>query len=78
MRSSGYSVNDNDDILVSGFDESTSSGESVCDIFYIKDEIITEDSTICVRVIKIPFSDLPQDFNNLKLIWINTKGNIGF
>ena len=26
-----------------------------------------------VRVIKIPYNDLPNDFNNLKLIWINTK-----
>ena len=23
--------------------------------------------------IKIPYNDLPNDFNNLKLIWINTK-----
>ena len=26
-----------------------------------------------VRVIKIPFSDVPEDAKHLKLIWINTK-----
>ena len=25
------------------------------------------------RVIKIPFSDVPEDAKHLKLIWINTK-----
>ena len=33
MRSSEDSVNDNDDYLVSGFDASTFSGDSVYDIF---------------------------------------------
>ena len=26
-----------------------------------------------VRVVKIPFSDVPEDAKHLKLIWINTK-----
>ena len=30
------------------------------------------------RVIKISFSDLPEDAKNLKLIWINKKRKIGF
>ena len=41
IRSSTYSVNDND-YLVSGFDTSTCSGEDVYDIFENKDKIITE------------------------------------
>ena len=86
MESSADSVNDGDENLVSGFDESTCSGDSVSEVFDNEDNIITEDSTILVNNneemfqggLRIPFSDLPQDSNNLKLIWINTKRNKGF
>ena len=86
MESSADSVNDGDENLVSGFDESTCSGDSVGEVFDNEDNIITEDSTILVNNneemfqggLRIPFSDLPQDSNNLKLIWINTKRNKGF
>ena len=37
MRLSEDSVNNNDDNLVSGFDKSTCSDGSVCDIFYNED-----------------------------------------
>ena len=42
MRSSKYSVNENDD-LVSGFDASTCVGDNVYDIFENEDIIITGD-----------------------------------
>ena len=73
--------------MVIGFDASTCSGDSVYDIFDNADEINTKDYTVRVnnnkgiwegRVIQIPYSDLPQDSNNLKLIWINTKRKKGF
>ena len=64
------------------FNESTCSVDKYYDIFDNKEEIITEDSIFWMktnktiwegRVIKIPFSDLPEDAKHLKLIWINTK-----
>ena len=73
--------------MVIGFDASTCSGDSVYEIIDNADEIITTDYTVWVnnnkgiwegRVIQIPYSDLPQDSNNLKLIWINTKRKKGF
>ena len=73
MRWNGGSVTNNDENLISGFYESTCSGDNVCDIFYNKDEIITEYYIIWVnsnksiwqsKVIKNPFSNLPQDSNN--------------
>ena len=82
IRSSAHNVNNNDDNLVSGFYEYTCSGDSVCDIFDNEDDIITEDSILRVKtnraiwlgiLIEIPFSDLPQYSNGLKLIWIDTK-----
>ena len=75
------SVNVNDD-SIREFDAPTCSGENVYDIFENQDEIITEDSIIWVntnktiwegKVIKIPYSDLLQDYNYMKLIWINKK-----
>ena len=80
MRSSKDSVNDNDD-LVNLFDASTCLGDNVYDIFDNKDKIITEDLNVWVntkrkiwewRFIQITYSELPQDSNNHKLIWINT------
>ena len=77
MRSSEDYVNKNNDIMVSGFDELTCSDDSACDILDNKDRIITEDSNVCVttnnvifqgKAIEISFSNLQQDFNNLKLI----------
>ena len=68
--------------MVSGFYESTCSGDIICDIFENENKIITEDSTVWFKtnkaiwegkVIKIPFRDLPHYSNNLKLICINTK-----
>ena len=82
MISSEDSLNNNNDKMVSGFDESTCSGDSDCDIFDNADDIITENSTVWVntngvisqgKTIKISFRKLPQDFNNLKLIQIDTK-----
>ena len=75
-------MNDNNDDLVSEFDASTCSGDSVYEIFDNNDEIIVEDSTVWVntndtiwegKVIKITYCDLRQDSNNLKMICINTK-----
>ena len=63
-------------------DESTCYDDKYYDIFDNEDEIITEDSIVWVntnktiwevRVVKIPFSDVPEDAKHLKLIWINTK-----
>ena len=79
MRSSTYSVNINED-SVSVFDASNCSGHNVYDIFENEDEIITVDSIVWVdtnkknwegRVIKVPYSDLPHDSNDLKLMCIN-------
>ena len=70
IRSSTYSVNDND-YLVSGFDTSTCSGEDVYDIFENKDKIITEYLNVWVdtnksfwerRVIQRTCIDFPQDY----------------
>ena len=76
------------DVDLDEFDASTCSGDKYYDIFDKEEEIIIEGSivwvntikTICEgRVIKIPFSDVPEDAKNLKLIWINTKkGRKGF
>ena len=41
MKSREYSVNYNDDDLVSGFDAFTCSGDSVYELFDNEDEIIT-------------------------------------
>ena len=69
------------DVDLDDFDESTCSGDRYYDIFDKKEEIITEGSTFWVnsnkiiwevKFIKIPFSDVPEDANHLKLIWINT------
>ena len=77
-----FLVTNFDKHLVRGFEESTCSGDSVCDIFDNEDYIITEDSIVWVNtkkeigqgmVVRIPFSDLPHHSNNLKLIWIDTK-----
>ena len=74
------------DDLVSGFDAYTCSGHNVQDIFENGDKIITEDSIVWVAtnkkywevwVIEISYCDLPQGSNYLKLIWMNTKGDIG-
>ena len=52
------------------------------DIYDNDDKNITEDSIVWLntnktiwegRVIKIPFSEVPEDAKHLKLIWINTK-----
>ena len=75
MSSSEYSVTSNDENLVSEknkFDESTCSGDSVCGILDHNEDNITENYIIWVntnksicqeKVIKITFSDLPQDSN---------------
>ena len=47
MRSSAYSVNENDD-LVSGFDASAFAGENVYEFFENEDIIITKD--LIVRI----------------------------
>ena len=82
MRSNEVSVTNNDRNLVSGFDRYTCSGDSICDIFENKYEIITENSivwfntnkSICQgKVIKIPSGDFPHYYNHLKLIWMDTK-----
>ena len=82
MRSRSDFVNDNDDNLFSVFDESTCSGNRVCDILLNEDDIITEDYSVSVNtkketfhvmVIKIPFSGFPHYSNRLKMIWIHTK-----
>ena len=49
MRSNEVSVTNNDDNLVSGFEKSTCSGDTVCDIFENEDEIITENSIVWVN-----------------------------
>ena len=68
--------------MVGECDASTCSGDNFYDIYENEEEIITKDSIVWVNtnitiweggVIKIPFSDFPEDFNYLKLIWINTK-----
>ena len=68
MRSSTYYLNENYGDLVSGFDESTCSGDSFYEFFENEDKIITECLNVWVntnkkiwegRVIKIPYSDLP-------------------
>ena len=46
MSLNEISVDNNNDNFVSGFDESTCSGERVCDIFEKEDEIITKDSIV--------------------------------
>ena len=60
----------------------TSFGRVYYDIFDKAEEIITEGSIFWVntnkiiwegKVIKIPFSDVPEDAKHLILIWINTK-----
>ena len=70
------------DVDLDEFDESTCSGDTYYDIFDNEEEIITENSIFWVntnktiwegRVIKIPFSDVPEGAKHLKLIWINTK-----
>ena len=70
------------DDYVGEFDASTCSGDNFYYIFENEEEIITEDSIVWVnpniknlegRVIKIPFSDFPEELNYLKLIWVNTK-----
>ena len=52
------------------------------DIYDNKDKNVTEDSIVWVntnrtiwegRVIKISFSEMPEDAKHLKLIWVNTK-----
>ena len=52
MWSIGYSVNDNDYDLVSGFDVSIFSGDSVYDIFENEGKIITEDYNVRVNTNK--------------------------
>ena len=52
MRSSEDSVTNNDENLVSVFDKSTCSGDSVCDMFENEDGIITEYSIIWVNTNK--------------------------
>ena len=52
MRSSSDYVNNNDDNLVSRFDESTCLDNSVCYIFDIEDKIITEDYIVWVNTNK--------------------------
>ena len=87
MSSNAYDVNDIEDNLVSKFDASTCSGDSVYIIFDIEDKIITEDFTIWFnrnktiwlrRAIKTPYGDFSHNSNYLKLIWINTKSKKGF
>ena len=77
MSSNEDSITNNDEIVVGVFDGPTCSGGSVCDIFDNEYHIITEDyifwvntnRSICQgKVIEIPFSDLPQYYNHLKLI----------
>ena len=69
------------DVDLDKFDESIFSGDRYYDIFDKEEEIITEGSIVWVntnrtiwegRVIKIPFSDVPEDAKHLKLMWINT------
>ena len=80
-RPSSESVNDHDD-SINEFDASTCSGDNFYNIFSNEEEIIPEDPIVWinnnktiweVRVIKIPFSGLPEDSNYLKLKWNNTK-----
>ena len=56
-------------------------------MFLNEEEIIPKDSTVWVnthkkvwegRVIKIPFSDLLEDSDYLKLKWIKQKRKLGF
>ena len=53
MISNEDSLNNNNDNMFSGFDESTCSGDSDCDIFDNADDIITEDSTVCINTNKV-------------------------
>ena len=82
MRSSKDSVDDNGNDLVSEFDASTYSGDSVYEVFDNEDNIINEELNVWVntnkriwegRVIKTPYSDFPNDSNDLKLIWFNAE-----
>ena len=72
---------------VDEFDFPTCSGDSFYDIFGKQEEILTEGSIVLVKniktiweggVIKIHFSDFPEDSKHLKLTWINKKRKIGF
>ena len=81
MGSSIDYVKDND-YFFSGFDASNFSGDNVYNIFENQDVIITEDSNVQVDTnkniwergfVEIPYSDFPQDFNDLKLMWVNQK-----
>ena len=64
------------------FGASTCSGDMFHNIFDKEEEIITEGSIVWVnnnistregKVVKITFSDVPEDAKHLKLLWINTK-----
>ena len=68
-------------------DESTCYDDKYYDIYDNEEENITEDSIFWVntnktiwegRVIKIPFSDLPEDAKHLKLIGLIQKRKKGF
>ena len=52
MRSNSDYVDNNNENLVSGFDESTCSDNSVCYILDIEGKIITEDSIVWVNTDK--------------------------
>ena len=52
MRSSTYSLNENYGDLVSGFDESTCSGDSFYEFFENEDKIITEYLNVWVNTNK--------------------------
>ena len=73
MRSNEVSVTNNNENLVIVFDESTCSGDSVCDIFENEDNIITENSIVFInnnksiwkeKAIKTTFSEFTKDYNN--------------
>ena len=55
MISSEDSVNNKNDNMVSGFDESTCSVDSDCEIFDNADNIITEDSPVWINTNKVTF-----------------------
>ena len=68
--------------MVGEFDASTCSGNRFYDIFDKEEGIITDGLPVWVnrnkttwegRVIKIPFSDLPEYVKKSKLIWINKE-----
>ena len=70
------------DVDLDEIDESTCSGDTYYDIYDNEEGIITEDSIVWVNtnkniwegmVIKIYFSDVPENAKHLKLIWIDTK-----